>query len=306
MIRIFTYSLTLLLAVSVSSGAQPLKTNLPFHSEDHQLREQSIDTSSLTMNDFYLPQQQQTESPSMGPWEAMQKKAGIALLGSAIIPGLGQAANAKWIRAGTYFLADVALLTMHLYLDSEGENLQNDYQNFADTHWDARNYAEWLINYHDENNITNEHLDELRAEMNSGSDQIDLNILRDVERNTPFVNTDGSVSNNFSHVLPDYGSQQYYELISKYYQYGPGWDDFNTRYQLAWNGSDMSPRFHQGADMSEEFNDKLRLAGNMLGYMLLNHAISAFDAMITVKLKNSRIEAQPGVFGAPFSLKYHF
>jgi hypothetical protein len=31
---------------------------------------------------------------------------------------------------------------------------------------------------------------------------------------------------NGSHRLPPHGDQQYYEMIGKYHQYSPGWNDF--------------------------------------------------------------------------------
>lgn len=276
----------------------------------------------VTMADFrYRPEEQQ---PAFAPVRWMQTKPGIALLGSAVIPGLGQAANNKWLRAGAYFLADALLLAVHI--DSYNRALESErrYEEFADANWSVVGYAQWLVTYHDQNGIANPYLDQLRRQVEGVSPEyepasdwntVELELLRNVERNTPFITPDGP-GNAFSHVMPDYGSQQYYELISKYYQFGPGWNDFgsdrdgnplDSRYQLAWDGSDMPFNFFLGSDMAEQFNDKYRLAGNMISLMILNHVISAFDALLTVKIKNNRLQTETSLIGTnQITLKYRF
>lgn len=258
-------------------------------------------------------------------YQPIQEKAGLALASSAIIPGSGQAANKKWLRAGIYFLAEAVFLGVHLksYYDAKAE--QRRYEQFADNHWSVVNYAQWLVNYHEHNNLQNEYIDDLRTKIEGVSAdyhpqkdwaKVDLELLRQVERNTPFVYPDRT-GNTFSHEMPDYGSQQYYELISKYYQYGSGWDDFgrdadgnklDSRYKLNWDGSAMPYNFTRGSKMAEKFNDSYRLAGNMVSLIILNHIISAFDAFLTVKIKNNRLKADTNLLHPhrTFSLKIHF
>lgn len=258
-------------------------------------------------------------------YQPIREKSGLALVSSAIIPGSGQAANKKWVRAGLYFLAEAVLIGIHIksYHDAKAE--QRRYEQFADNNWSVVSYAKWLVNYHDQNNLQNEYIDELRNEIDGKSaaynpdedwEKVDIELLRNVERNTAFVYPDQK-GNRFSHVMPDYGSQQYYELISKYYQYGSGWSDFgqdhegnalDSRYKLNWDGSDMPFNFMRGATMAEDFNDSYRLAGNMVSLIILNHMVSAFDAFLTVKVKNTRLEADTNLLNPQrtFSLKFHF
>lgn len=257
-------------------------------------------------------------------YQPVREKSGLALLSSAIVPGSGQAANKKWLRAGLYFLAEAAFVGVHLksYHDAKAE--QRRYEQFADNNWSVVTYAQWLIDYHEENNLQNQYISELRDELNGESaaynpdedwEKVDLELLRNVERNTPFVYPD-QIGNEFSHVMPDYGSQQYYELISKYYQYGPGWNDFfdncedneDSCYKLNWDGSGMPFNFIRGAALAEDFNDSYRLAGNMVSLIILNHMISAFDAYLTVKIKNNRLEANADLLNPQrtFSVKIHF
>lgn len=259
--------------------------------------------------------------------EPARTKPGWALVSSAILPGSGQAANGKWVRAGIYLLAEAVTLTVHFASLQQARDREQRYEQFADNNWSVLTYAQWLVDYHDQNNLQNEFIDDLRNQVqgetpayDTDSDwpAVDIELLRNVERNTPFVYPgDDPIGNPFSHVMPDYGSQQYYELISKYYQYGPGWVDFgqdrngnplDSRYQLDWNGSDMPFNFFRGANLAEQFNDKYRLAGNMLSLIILNHMVSAFDAFITVRLKNKRIETEANMLkpAQTFTIKYRF
>jgi len=259
-------------------------------------------------------------------YQPLKKKAGLAFLSSAIIPGSGQAANGKWLRAGAYFLAEVILAGVHFKSYHDAKIEKRRYHQFANNNWSVVNYAHWLVKYHDQNNLTNPYIDQLRNEIAGKSasydpkedwQKVDIDLLRKVEQKTKYVFPDGEVGNPFSHEMPDYGSQQYYELISKYYQYGVGWRDFgenrngnnlDSSYQLNWNGSDMPYNFFRGAALAEDFNDSYRLAGNMLSFLILNHIVSAFDAFLTVKVKNNRLEADTDLLNSrqTFILRYNF
>lgn len=286
-------------------------------------QDQNYKQKDINLADFKYKADYQNEKQLTGP---ITKKPGWALLSSAIIPGAGQAANGKWLRAGAYLLAEALLFTVHFKNMNDARREERRYEQFAEENWSVVTYAKWLDNYHQQNGITGSNeLNELRQQV-QGVDPsydhetdwgvVDLELLRAVERNTPFVYPDGSRSNNFSHTLPAYGSQQYFELISKYFQYGPGWRDFGTNrdgepldnpYRLSWDGTDMSNNFLRGSALAESFNNNYRTAGNMLSLLVLNHIVSAFDAFLTVKIKNNRLKAETNLLRPEmFSLKYRF
>lgn len=299
--------------VPAMATAQPVKS----------LNAPEEDRKKLTMDDFkYRDSYSRQNSGSL--MNPVRSKPGIALLSSAILPGSGQAANNKWLRAGAYIAAEALLFTVHITRLNDAKEQERQYEQFADNNWSVVTYAKWLVNYYDQNNLSNSALDELRSQVEGLSASyntqvdwsvVDIDLLRRVERNTPFIYPDRS-GNNFSHVMPDYGSQQYYELISKYYQYGPGWRDFGSDqnggsldnpYKLNWDGTDMPFNFFRGSSLAERFNDNYRLAGNMLSLLVLNHIVSAFDAFLTVKIKNNRIKAEANPLKLEsFSVKYHF
>lgn len=269
---------------------------------------------------------------------------GIAFAASALVPGSGQALNGKWFRAGIYFAVEAAGLIYHFDRNAAARRQERAYENFTHENWSVVAYAQWLVQYSDANNLNQTQLNALRDMVFSGGrpiaptwgntpsdwSEVNIFILHEVEKQTPFIlNTpDGCWNNNppncdrrseFSHELPQYGSQQYYELISKYYQFQPGWRDWYNEittaenqtaalYQYMWNGKDQPfTLFYQGRDRAEQFNDNYRKAGNILKLLLVNHVVSAFDALFTVQLNNSRIETNANMLSMEqFSLTWHF
>jgi len=258
------------------------------------------------------------------------KRPGYLFMSSLILPGSGQLINRNPIRAGIYAALEITSIYMMVEYQKRGQRGERNYERFADSNWSVVQYAEWLIDYHDFHNISNPFLSQLRGMLTGVQssfdtsiewNQVDLMILRSVERNTPYVTTDDLGANNFSHVLPAYGSQQYYELISKYYQYQAGWRDydgfhdqlghtgdrFSERYFIDRNGLYASPFFYQGVQMSRDFNDDFRTRRTFLSLLIVNHFISAFDAYFTISLKQNRVVAtSTAIPGEQLVLTYRF
>lgn len=266
-------------------------------------------------------------------------KPGIAFLSSAILPGSGQAANGKWVRAGIYFTVELAGWIYHLDRNAKARRQERAYIRYTHQNWSVLAYSRWLVEYSQFYNLNNGWQD-LQAHIsgkapdfsNTVNDwaKVDIDLLHEVEKETPFIFNDpqGCMpgdcrrASNFSHELPNYGSQQFYELISKYYQFQPGWRDYyntaingghpsyNPDHILAFmsNGQHMPfDLFYQGRDRAEIFNDNYRAAGNILKLLLVNHVVSAFDALFTVQLKNSRIESDTNLLRyEQFSLTWYF
>jgi hypothetical protein len=254
-------------------------------------------------------------------------KPAIAFLSSALIPGSGQAINGRWVRAGVYFTAEVAGLIYHFNRQAKAREQEKAYEAFTHRNWSVLAYAQWVVNYSQMHNLDNgwQSLDNYIAgkspdfsnTMNDWN-KVSISLLHSVETQTPFYFKD-HIESEFSHELPEYGSQQYYELISKYYQFQAGWKDWYgaittapnqtvEMYRYFWNGQDKpNALFYEGRDRAEEFNDNYRVAGNILKLLVLNHIVSAFDALFTVQLKNSRIETDTNLLRMEqFSVSWHF
>ncbi len=235
-----------------------------------------------------------------------KRSTGLAFVSSALVPGLGQGVvNNQWIKTGVFVALEGAALYGHFKNLDLGRDLERSYWNYVETGWSAAKYVQFLVDYHNfyfpnnpkgYNDIATAGSN-LAALINSGNfpanvrqewPLIDLQKLRQLESQILYGGTGG---NAFSHSLPDYGSQQYYELVSKYFQFGPGWKDFNVAVnQVNWEIEGMSDAWLGGAAKSKRFNDRLRTARNMASIVFVNHIISGFDALFSARLHNHRIE----------------
>jgi len=326
-----------LIFLTISVQAQPVKEmNFPVKLNTGQSQNIHQVDPGVTIEDFkpvsYTGTRvtQRTSTRGSGSFVSLpNRKPGVAFLSSAIVPGLGQAFNGKWARAGAYFTAEVLGIVYHIDRENKARRQERRYEQFADNNWSVVAYSEWLVNYYDANNLNHPKLDELRS-MIEGVDPtfstddwnvVNRDILISIERDTPFI-FDERQGGNFSHILPAYGTQQYYELVSKYFQFQSGWKEFyegNTRandplanpaaYRYNWNGTDaFTNQFFSGANMAERFNDNYRAAGNLVTLLIVNHVVSAFDAYFTVKLQNSRrVSTDVNLLSSEqVSLTYHF
>ncbi|MEX0769792.1 MAG: hypothetical protein WD035_03610 [Balneolaceae bacterium] len=252
-----------------------------------------------------------SDSSPGGPGEWIRQKPGAAWLSSAILPGSAQAIQGNWLRAALYFTVESAALYTHFDYLNKGRAGERDYRKYADENWSVVQYANWIIRYHDKNDLSNPHLGPLRESMegvtpsfNIASDwnRVNRELLNRVERETPYITPDNLSAGNFSHRLDRYGSQQYYELISKYYQYSGGWRDYyefhtlqgTDPFKIDRNGQYASPYFHTGAKQSKQFNDDFRRSNTWLSLLILNHFVSALDAFFTVNLRNHNLEVSTG------------
>ncbi len=285
-------------------------------SED-ELRAESSDFNKYDLiepaftNNFYS-----ADNPSV--FSSVRNSPGLSFLSSAILPGSAQAINGNWVRAGLFAAIEATAIILALDYRNRGARGERNYERNADQNWSVVQYAQWLIEYHSVHNLSNPYISELHDEVSGLTpafdtdvdwNAVDINILRNAERNTRYMTTDDQSANNFSHSLPAYGSQQYYELIAKYYQYQAGWrdyhdfhdqlghtgSDFNQRYFFDRNGAYASPLFWQFADDAERFNDLYRTGRTFQMLLIANHVASAFDALFTVQLKQNRVEATPSI-----------
>ncbi|MCH8568013.1 MAG: DUF5683 domain-containing protein [Balneolales bacterium] len=229
---------------------------------------------------------------------------GLAFLSSAIFPGLGQAANEQWWKTAIFAGIEISAIYFAVDQRRKGNRLQDKYNRYADDHWSVVQYANFLVRYSQldisiSDMLTERGLEELmnngfvRPRFNNDIDwaMIDLQKLNDIE----FATIYRSTNRPFSHVVPAYGSQQYYELPSKYFQYGPGWRDWNGDITII-DGQigDMPASWRYHALLEEEFNDALRYSRNFVTLILANHFFSAFDAYFVSKLRlhHRQIETQ--------------
>ncbi len=252
------------------------------------------------------------QAPTSGFLSTLATKPGAAFLGSAIVPGLSQAAGKQYWKTAIYLVAEAASIFLHIDATQRGDRLERDYISTGNADWSVVKYAAWVHDYYHNTPgarpfgapdidirtlLTPEGLAEFNRlgrfpdpQFNNDQDWrlIDINALRQLERKSLYLTS----GRPFSHDLPDYGSQQYYELMSKYFQFAPGWRDFtNAQHNVNAGIAGMNAMWLNHSNIGERFNDSYRLAGNMLTLVVVNHIVSAFDAYFTVKLRNHRLQS---------------
>lgn len=265
--------------------------------------------------DYLLTSDLQTAPPqasTSGLLNTLATRPGAAFLGSAIVPGLSQAAGKQYWKTAVYLVAEAATIFLHIDANRRGDRLEREYIATGNSDWSVVKYAAWIHDYYHNTPgarpfgapdidirtlLTPEGLAEYNRlgrfpdpQFNNDLDWrlIDINALRQLERRSLYLTS----GRPFSHDLPDYGSQQYYELMSKYFQFAPGWRDFsNAQHNVNAGIAGMNPMWLNHSNIGERFNDSYRLAGNMLTLVVVNHIVSAFDAYFTVKLRNHRLQS---------------
>lgn len=264
-----------------------------------------------------------------GVMGTIRSQPGLGFLASALVPGLGQAANEQYIKSGIMFVAEIASVAIAIDSRKRGERLQDRYNRHGDADWSVVKYANWVHNYY--NNVPGAReagappasysqilTPQGLSQINPATGYIDpvfdtgrewgwINLpqLRQLERRTRYLTTGAA----FSHDVPDFGSQQYYELMSKYFQFGPGWRDWDpTLLNIRLEKNVMSPMWLDHARLEARFNDSYRLSSNLVMLIMANHVISAFDAYFTIKLRQHRLETT-GIMNSSMTgmqLTWHF
>lgn len=234
---------------------------------------------------------------------------------SALVPGGGQAYNRQWVKAAVAVALEGALIVSILTARGDGQDATDVYKRYAHQHWSPLQYARWLEDYSDW--LPDVERAEIDAAVVAGIDFTDpgawsaaerqrvrqlFDAIHAVERRVYHPETGAS----FSHKLPYFGEQQYYELIGKYFQFAPGWEDYpEWKHEDAFTDAidpeqtgpggtkpNIQGRFLAYDDMSERANNLLRRASRLSAFLMLNHLISSIDAAVFAKLHNDRLDAR--------------
>ncbi|MGQ9806484.1 MAG: hypothetical protein ACUVRP_10475 [Chlorobiales bacterium] len=247
-------------------------------------------------------------SPSM-PTQKLRTPI-IAAAFSAIMPGAGEFYAESYWRSALFFAAELALWAAAIHYQNKGRQGERDFVAFADgiaptgngfandgrARWDAVRFAERMSEIYTTERFLNSGLvpnanqiRQLAAELGTAPRLNEIG-NRDYRFLNAFERIAVSAQNNatLSHTLPPYGDQQYYELIGKYSEYAIGWYDYdvnqmNNRFEV------HSSTYLQYASMRGMANQNLKTASNFFSLVVLNHALSAVDALIAVHQYNDRI-----------------
>jgi hypothetical protein len=211
-----------------------------------------------------------------------EKSVWIGIGLSALIPGAGEFYAKNYLKAAIFFGIELACWGTYYYFQHTGNVKTNDFQSYANQHWDVRYYAQWLINggFHSSGQIN--------------PNESNLEVLRQ-----EIVQCESDPQNPFSHTLPEYGTQQFYELIGKYQEFEPGWTnlqhalDYSSASQYYWQ-TYRDPVFVNYSISRQEANNFYNRGTTMSMIIIANHILSAADAAWSVAMFNKNLRIQTG------------
>ena len=247
--------------------------------------------------------------------EVKTKSSRKAFFLSFLVPGLGEAyvGSKSWIA----FLG-VEAVSWYIYATytGEGNDLESDFQNFANTHW---NYD--TTTKSDGSDLDHNYFNWVKAQLRSAfiSDEIsptDFDLIN--ERLEEAANKSISAIRGHSiHHLPETKTQQYYEMIGKYPQFVYGWEDIgdaelnptirnedgsiNNYVDITTVKSDLRMEYE---DMRDDSNKKLKLGQRGVHLMLLNRVVSAIHAGRMAYRHNKSVDSELSSIRIDFAEKY--
>ena len=209
---------------------------------------------------------------------ARRKSPWLAAGMSILVPGAGEFYAGDYWKSAAFFAVDVALWIFAYNYDKKGDRQTDFFQNFANQNWSVVKYAQYA-----QDNLTppNGPYNWLipNTEGRPPWDRVNWSELNRMEQD---------IGGYYSHVLPPYGQQQYYELIGKYPQFNQGWDDSGPTFNY---GDPLTPHFLWYADQRGQANRYYEKATTFVTIALVNHVVSAFDAAFSAASWNKKLQA---------------
>lgn len=222
--------------------------------------------------------------PYKSPWVA----AGLSL----VLPGAGEIYSESYWKAAAFLAVEIAAWSIAYSNDRSGDRQTASFQAFAQEHWSAYKYARWTL----------DNASSIRSGFPVGEYSDVLN--QDGSVNWTRLNQlERALGSWYSHVLPPFGDQQYYELIGKYQQFYHGWDDAEsgrTTYEQIseYLNSHPDSRFQFYSRERGKANDYYNTASTFVTIAVVNHILSALDAAWSASSFN-KFHAQMGVQNVP-------
>jgi len=231
-------------------------------------------------------------------------KAGLM---SVIIPGSGEIYTKSYLKSALFFAVELASWSFYFVYTKKGDEQTRKFKQFADENWSVVRYAEWMNAWMEKYGTSDAPIVQIiQDETLRPWQRVDWMRLNEAEK---YISR---LSGGFSHTLPYYGEQQYYELIGKYHQYAPGWRDFDSGF-VPEDVRLLQPtsQFKFYSLERGKANDFYSVASTALFIVVANHVLSAIDASVDAVVKNKSVKAEAGFrydlnFGLTANLKVSF
>lgn len=267
--RGFSVVLTLLLAGTVMGGeaGRTVSAGRDGASLTGNIRVDLFGVHTMNGMAQVIPSEGGTMPSEKSPWLA----AGLSLA----LPGAGEFYAESYWKAAAFLAVEVAVWSIAYSYDRKGNNQTDFYQGYANEHWSVTRYAQWTI---DNAAAINPAVNPSQYGVFDPSGNVVWSELNRLER---------ALGGWYSHTLPVYGEQQYYELIGKYQQYFHGWreaDDPALRTLVtyedisAYLSSHPNSQFQYYSRERGKANDYYSTASTAVTIAIVNHLLSAADA----------------------------
>jgi hypothetical protein len=260
-----TWCLCLLAVLAVPTALAGEKHNAQERSSDF------ISSGDLRTDILAISHQPLDVLVNEGNQKVHRKSPYLAAGLSAVVPGAGEFYSESYWKSAVFVIAEATLWTLDIIYNGKGDKQTDFYKKYADDHWSAARYAEWI----------NTNLQYLNASLDKANYAIPINpdiTLPPWERIDwkALGRVEHEIGGGFSHSLAPYGDQQYYEMIGKYMQFIHGWDqtDFNTSTYM----DQLTSQMTWYAGERGKANNFYNIASTAVTILVLNHVLSAFDA----------------------------
>lgn len=222
------------------------------------------------------------QDPSTSP---MPSRKSLWLAGglSLLLPGAGEFYAQSYWKAAIFLALEVAAIGVAYSYDRRGNQQTDNYRAFADGHWSVVKYAKYAETLQP-GKVYSWRVPgtEGMGEFDHPWTQVNWAELNRLEKD---------IQGYYSHTLPPYGDQQYYELIGKYPQFNQGWIDAPASFNY---GDVLTPNFLYYAGERGKANDFYTSATRWVTIVLINHFLSAADAVWSASIYN-RAHASVGM-----------
>jgi hypothetical protein len=208
---------------------------------------------------------------------------------SLVVPGAGQFYTEHYLEAAAFFAADVAAWLLARDYDRKGDKQTDFFQNYADVHWSVVDYATYAEATYASQIPGNPTFGWRNSNFNNPAMRPwqrvnwgELNRMeREISGSAQGVPSRGSY---YSHTLPPYGDQQYYELVGKYGQFNQGWDDRPLNYNYE---DPVTANFSYYAGERGKANKYYNTASTWVTVAIINHVVNAVYAGLSAGWYNS-------------------
>jgi hypothetical protein len=204
---------------------------------------------------------------------------------SLVLPGTGEIYAESYLKSAVFLAAEAVLWALAYKYDQKGNHQTDFFQNYANAHWSVVSYAQYAMslappggNYQVIIPGTQGYPPWMRVNW------AELNRMESAIALTP-------AGQYYSHQLPQYNTQQYYELIGKYPQFNQGWDDHPPSFNY---GNQLSAELLWYSGQRGQANTYYTTASTYVAIVLLNHVVSTVDAVLSAGSYNRGLHASVG------------